>query len=302
MFEKFTCRKALFTFALTTLLTAVLFSVPVEAQAVKTLVKGFKPPDGFLEGPVWDKQTKALYFCDYGADAIRRITAGGKGGGDVWFTYPDLGPNGMTIGPDGLFYVCDPKLRIVLTVTPDKKLRTLVDGYQGKHFNGPNDCAFDSKGNLYFSDPNRRKGQIGEIFRWSVDKELARIDTGLQFPNGIIVSPDDSRLYVAASGTNNILRYKLNADGSFGPKEIFHQFHNPKGKGEPDGMAWDERGNLYVAHWGSWSVRVLNPKGEQIRKIDVPGEHVTNVCFGGPDGKTLYITEVETGAVYTWRQ
>jgi len=152
------------------------------------------------------------------------------------------------------------------------------------------------------SDPNRRKGQIGQIFCWSVVKELTRIDTDLQFPNGVIVSPDGRWLYVAESGTNRVLRYKLYPDGSFGPKEIFHQFQNPKGKGEPDGMAWDEKGNLYVAHWGSWSVRVLSPEGKEIRKISVPGEHVTNVCFGGADGRTLYITEVETGAVYTWRQ
>jgi gluconolactonase len=295
-------RRALFTLALIALLTSILFAAPVEAQAVKTLVKGFKPPAGFLEGPVWDKQTKALYFCDYGADAIRRVGGGGERGGEIWFTYPDLGPNGMILGSDGNFYVCDPKLRIVLRVTPEKELRTIVDSYRGEHFNGPNDCAFDSKDNLYFSDPNRRKGQVGGIYRWSADEKLTRIDTDLKFPNGIIVSPDDSRLYVAESGTNRVLRYALNPNGTFGPREVFHQFRNPKGKGEPDGMAWDEKGNLYVAHWGSWSVRVLNPEGKQIRKIDVPGEHVTNVCFGGPDGKTLYITEVETGGVYTWRQ
>jgi gluconolactonase len=282
-------------------LAALCVALSLGAGGTKLLVGGFKPPAGFMEGPVWDgRDGGALYFCDHAADAIRRVGGGGKKG-EIWYTYPDLGPNGMMIGPDGVFYVCDPKLRAVLTVTFEKEIRTIVDSYQGERLNGPNDCGFDSKGNLYFSDPNRRKGQIGQIFRYSADKKLTRIDTNLMFPNGVIVSPDDRWLYVAESGNNRVLRYKLLPDGTFGPKETFHQFHNQKGKGEPDGMAWDERGNLYVAHWGSWSVRVLNPKGDEIKKISVPGEHVTNVCFGGPDGKTLYITEVETGAVYTWR-
>jgi gluconolactonase len=105
-------------------------------------------------------------------------------------------------------------------------------------------------------------------------------------------------VYLAETYRNRILRYQVGPDGAIGEREEFAAL--PGGDG-PDGMAFDEAGNLYVAHYGGGKVAIFAPTGEMIDQIPVPGAFVTNVAFGGPDRRTLVITDVETASLYQTR-
>ena len=127
---------------------------------------------------------------------------------------------------------------------------------------------------------------------------MERIDQGLAFPNGVAISPDGASVYLAETYRNRILRYPIAADGTIGGRS---EFAPVPGEHGPDGMACDERGNLYVAHYGGGKVVVLAPTGALLQEIPVPGANVTNVAFGGPDRRTLVITDVATASLYTAR-
>ena len=126
----------------------------------------------------------------------------------------------------------------------------------------------------------------------SPDGEITCLASKLAFPNGLVLPPGKKDLYVAITRKNRILRYVLNEPVH---STIFCQLSGGWG---PDGMALDVAGNLYVAHYEGGHVLVLNPQGELVERIAVGGGHPTNVAFGGPDRKTLYVTEVDTGSVY----
>ncbi|HET7769551.1 MAG TPA: SMP-30/gluconolactonase/LRE family protein, partial [Chloroflexota bacterium] len=175
-----------------------------------------------------------------------------------------------------------------------------ITEHQGKPLNGANDLVFDSQGVLYFSDPWRSSVQnpIGGFYRAFPDGRLEQLDTGLAFPNGVAVSADDRTVYLAETGHNRVLRYAVGADGRVGERSEFARLRDGNG---PDGMAFDEAGNLYVAHYSASRVDVLSPAADQILEIPVPGHGVTNVAFGGPDRRTLVITEVSTASLYSVR-
>ena len=127
---------------------------------------------------------------------------------------------------------------------------------------------------------------------------MERIDQGLAFPNGVAIAPDGDAVYLAETDRHRILRYSLGPDDELGAREEFAVL--PGGDG-PDGMAFDEAGNLYVAHYGGGVVAIFDPDGDKIAEIAVPGANVTNVAFGGADRRTLVITEVETASLYQTR-
>ena len=135
---------------------------------------------------------------------------------------------------------------------------------------------------------------------------LEQLDSGMAFPNGVAVAPDGSAVYLAETRYNRILRYALTQDsnagtaGKVGPRTVFAQLRGGD-VGGPDGMAFDAAGNLYVAHYGEGRVDVLGPDGSEVLTIPVPGKGTTNVAFGGPDKRTLVITDVETASLYRVR-
>jgi gluconolactonase len=185
----------------------------------------------------------------------------------------------------------------IIAISPDGKIRTVVNTYLGKNFSGPNDLVFDSIGNFYFTDPwgSSAENPNGCIYRVSAKGEIKLFASGLAFPNGIVVSRDGKDLWVAITRKNRILRYGIDEEGNILRSTIFCQLSGGWG---PDGMALDVAGNLYVAHFGGGDVLIINPKGEITERVSIGGLRVTNVAFGGPDRKTLYVTEVETNSVY----
>jgi len=257
----------------------------MSGRQVSLFATGFK----FPEGPAFDRN-KNLFVVNIDTGDISKISP--KGQVKV-FVNTGGAPNGAKFHPNGDLYVAD-RQKGIIAISPDGKIRVIVDHYQGKKFYGPNDLIFDSKGNLYFTDPHGSSAEnpFGCMYRFSSSGELTCLASGLAFPNGLVLSKDEKFLFVANTRKNRILRYVLD------PPVRSYIFSQLSGGWGPDGLAFDVAGNLYVAHYGGGDVIILNPKGEIVERVPVGGGHPTNVAFGGPDRKTLYVTEVETGSVY----
>jgi sugar lactone lactonase YvrE len=151
----------------------------------------------------------------------------------------------------------------------------------------PNDLAIAPDGTLFASDPDWGKG-TGQVWRIDTrgDTHLAAQNMGTA--NGIEVSPNGKTLYVNESVQRNIWSFTIGRDGSLGDKRLLKKFADHGF----DGMRCDVDGNLYVARYGKGTVAVVSPRGEVLREIDVLGRSPSNLCFGGPDGRTVYVTEV----------
>jgi gluconolactonase len=258
---------------------------------VTPLVSGYDSP----EGPCFDREGN-LYFVNWNSCSIVRLTPDGEA--SEWFNTGGI-PAGLAFDRDGNLYVADEGDQIhgVLRITPDKRAEVVVDAYEGAPLNGANDLMFDAAGVLYFSDPWRSSAEhpTGGFYRLFPDGRLERLDHGLAFPNGVAVAADGSAVYLAETYRNRIHRYPIAADGAVGPRQDWAELPGWAG---PDGMAFDERGYLYVAHYGGGRVAVFAPDGSLVDEIPVPGKQVTNCAFGGPDRRTLVITDVETASLY----
>ncbi len=258
----------------------------MSTRSVSLFAEGFR----FPEGPAFDRDGN-LFVVNVETGDISRISPEGRVN-----TFVNTGgaPNGAKFHPNGDLFVADRKKGII-AVSPNRKIRLIADRYQGKVFNGPNDLIFDSRGNLYFTDPHGSSAEnpFGCLYRLSTDGQIACLASGLAFPNGLVLSRDERYLFVADTRKNRILRYVL-----VPPPFRSYVFSQLSGGWGPDGMAFDVTGNLYVAHYGGGDVLVISSKGEVLERVPVGGAHPTNVTFGGPNRKTLYVTEVETGSVY----
>ena len=249
------------------------------------------------EGPAFDRAGN-FYHVDWTISSIVKHTPSGER--SEFFNTGGI-PAGLAFHPDGSLWVADEGENIhgLLRIEPDgSSARIVVNRYHGKPLNGANDLAFDRAGNVYFSDPwgSSADNPIGGFYRYLPDDELELIDSGLAFPNGVAIRPDETYVYLAETYRNRILCYEINSDGTVGPREHFADTPTPPG---PDGMAFDVDGNLYVAHFGLGRVNIFDPTGKLIDAVEVPGAKVTNCAFGGPDNKTLFITECETHSIYT---
>ena len=191
----------------------------------------------------------------------------------------------------------------------------LADHYQGKRFDNPNDLTIDGKGRVYFTDrpgakPSPDETGVNAVYRIDPGGAVTQILKApeIERPNGIIVSPDDKTLYlieahIKAGGARLIRAYDLQADGAVSNMRVFYNF-SPGRSG--DGMTVDTQGNLYVAAGlnlprgsdetldNKAGIYVISPAGQLRRFIPIPEDLVTNVAFGGPDMKTLYVTAGKT--------
>lgn len=262
------------------------------AGKVEVLVTGYDN----TEGPAFDRDGN-LYFVDWEVSSIIRLTPEGEA--SEFFNTGGI-PAGLAFHPDGWLYVADEGADIhgVIKTAPDgSRSEVVVDAFEGRPLNGANDLVFGRDGSLFFSDPWGSNGDnpIGGFYRLRPDGILDQIDSGLAFPNGVALDADERYVYLAETYRNRIVRYELRDDGSVGPQEPWADTHLPPG---PDGMCFDAEGHLYVAHFSGGCVDIFDPRGRRVGEILVPGIKPTNCAFGGPDNKTLVITEVETDSVY----
>jgi len=259
-----------------------------EGAKVQKEASGF----GFVEGPTWVKSGGGyLVFSDIPNNKIMKWTA--KDGVTV-FRDDSKNSNGNTTDPDGLLVSAHHGSRSVTRTEKDGKITTLVDKYNDKAFNSPNDVVVKSDGTVWFTDPDYGipKGQAKEqdgnwVYRFDPkSKELKVLFTEKIFdkPNGLAFSPDEKKLYIADSGAPRLIRsFEVREDGSVVGGEVFCKID----KGGPDGIRVDADGRVWSS--AGDGVHIFDPMGKLIGKILVP-ESPANLCFGGEDGKTLLIT------------
>jgi gluconolactonase len=210
-----------------------------------------------------------------------------------------INTNGTTFDQYGNLYICDYGRGAILKYTSEGELLTLSAWDEdGKRFNRPNDITVSPTGMLYFTDPKSYHENMydGRLFRCDpVSGETVWLIKGLQFPNGLCFSPDGKILYIGESVNKNILRI----NSSVGTMDTLITL--PQGNQDPDGMDCDIKGNLYIAYFGGGKIYVVSPQGELLDSLITPGRRPSNLEFGGPDMKTLFITECQTNTVYSIR-
>ena len=268
---------------------AVLAVAAVETGAAEELWKASpltpaKAFTGGIEGPATDR-AGSIYAVNYEKQGtIGRTSPDGKT--EVYVTLPEgsVG-NGIRFDRSGRMYVADYMKHNVLRVDP--KTREVTVFAHEPTMNQPNDLAIGPDGVLWASDPNWPKS-TGQLWRIDRKGKVTKVAADLGTTNGIEVSPDGKTLYVNESVQRNIWAFDITADG-VANKRLLIKFPDFGF----DGMRCDVDGNLYVTRHGKGTVAVVSPAGKVLREIDVLGSKPSNLCFGGPDGRTVYVTEVD---------
>jgi len=247
----------------------------------------------FTEGPAADKMGN-IYFTDQPNDKIWKYDIDGK---LSLFMDKTGRANGMYFDKNGRLITCADEQNELWAITPKKEVTVLLNNFEGKKLNGPNDLWIDNKGGIYFTDPyyqrdywQRKKPEMKGQYVYYLPNGKSKaiiVDSLLVQPNGIVGKADGSILYVADIGDNKTYKYHINADGSLTNRQLFV----PQGS---DGMTIDQEGNLYLTGIG---VTIYNSSAIKVGNIAVPSGWVSNVCFGGRDRATLFITASES--VYT---
>jgi gluconolactonase len=259
-----------------------------------------------LEGPAVDA-AGTVYFTDLPRNRILRL---GTDGRVSTYREPANNPNGLVF--DRQFRLIAAERGDAAAKTPGRITRTdmktgrievIAETYHGASFGTPNDVTFDGRGRIFFSAG-------GNVYRIDEDGTVAQVVAApvVDSSNGVILSPDDRRLYVVEmnrgpKGPRRVRVFDLSPEGVAANPRVFHEFFPGRGG---DGMAIDVDGNLYVAAGMNKprgttetldvkaGVYVFSPAGALVRQIPVPLDIITNVAFGGPDLKTLYITSGTT--------
>jgi len=246
-----------------------------------------------VEGPACDKEGNIYAVSFKDKRNIGKVTPDGKA--EVWVTLPGKSAgNGIVFDKKGMMYVADYEGHNVLLIDPATK-KISVFAHEAK-MNQPNDVAIAPDDTIYASDPNwgDNTGQI-----WKVDRQgkITLVAEKMGTTNGIEVSPDGKTLYVNESVQRNVWAFDIAEDGSLKNKKLLKKFEDHGF----DGMRCDVDGDLYITRHGKGTVVKLSPKGEILKEIDVLGTMPSNLCFGGPDGRTVYVTEVQKQRLVSFR-
>ena len=261
-----------------------------DASKIKP-VQLFSVP-AYCEGVVFDHDGNG-YISH--AKSITKFSLDGKH--EIW---AETGaPNGHKVLADGTHLVCDASHPAVLHLSADgQMLAPASKECDGKPLRGPNDLSLDTPNRgFYFTDPGGSGSDslIGTVHYVDSDGTTYLLDDGLAFPNGIVLTPDGKKLYVAESQKNRVLVYDVTEPGTVAERQVFAELPEKdlaagQIDNQPDGMCLDEAGNLYVAHYGMRQVQVLSPQGELIARYNGGNITTSNVAFGGPEVDQLFVT------------
>jgi gluconolactonase len=261
----------------------------------------------FPEGPAISP-TGQLHWTEIAGQRIARLDPDGR---VATFADTGGGPNGCAFGPDGYLYVCNnggswPRVPstegagsgpegqgTIQRIAPDGRVETVLTEVDGIPLIAPNDCCFDDRGGLYFTDPEWG-GSPSSVRYLAADGSARTVCGGIRFPNGLAVTDDGRFLIVAESMTGQLLGYRIEGPGVVSPE--------PKGNGSigrrsvPDGFCLDSAGRMIVAGHNTDNLFVLDAADGRPRfVIDLPEQGPTNCCFGGDDLTTLYVTSSDKG-------
>lgn len=265
-----------------------------------------------------------LYTVELQAGTIARVGADGlvsriaRTGG---------GPNGMAVGPDGALYCCNnggylwhegggerPKPgedrytigRIERVDPVSGEVTRLFERSAERQLSGPNDIVFDADGGFYFTDMGKTTPQYrvhGAVYYVTPDREIREIAFPMVTPNGVGLSPDGSVLYVAETNTARLWAFDIESPGVV--RRVPGAPHGGRlviglgGYQRFDSLAVEADGNICVATMVSGCITVVSPDGELIEQVPLSDPHTTNLCFGGPDLRTAYVTQSGEGTVVT---
>jgi gluconolactonase len=255
--------------------------------------QGGRLADSFLEGPVFDTHGN-LYVTDIPFGRVFRIDP--KGEWDLVAQW-DGEPNGMKFLSDTELLVTDYKNGLMRLNIQTGQVKSFLERRNSESFKGVNDLVLDARGNVYFTDQGQTgmHDPSGRVYRLSPDGKLDLLLNNVPSPNGIVLSPDERFLFVAATRGNAVWRMPLLSDGSVSKVGQFFTSYGPSG---PDGLAMDESGRLLVANPGLAYVWVLSHWAEPEEILTGPkGASLTNMAFGGKDRKTLYCTDSTNGNI-----
>lgn len=276
---------------------------------IEVLAGGFT----WTEGPVWvdDEAGGHLLFSDIPRNSIFRWSAAGgvelfmSPSGYTGVSYYGLEPgsNGLALDPQGQLVACEHGDRRLSVLTRGGGKRTLVDSYENRRLNSPNDLVFHSSGAIFFTDPPyglperaddpRRELDFCGVYRLDPDGRLTLLSKQLARPNGIGLSPDEKTLYVAQSDPSKAIwmAWPITAEKTLGEGRLFYDATDQVEKlpGLPDGLAVDPQGHLWAS--GPGGIYVFSPEGKLLGRL-LTGQRTSNCAFGGPgeERKTLYIT------------
>jgi len=249
--------------------------------------------DSFLEGPCIDRNG-TLFCTDIPFGRIFRID--GSGSFHLVARY-DGEPNGMKIHREGYALIADHRRGLVRMNLDTGSVTTVMERAWAEHFRGLNDLIFHSSGDVYFTDQGQSGLQdpCGRVFRLRVNGTLECVLDGIPSPNGLAFNPDETILYLNVTRANAVWRIPLDTRGHASKVGVFI---NMSGGGGPDGIAVDQKGNLIVANPGTGSVWIFSPRGVPLYQIvSCTDGRPTNIAFGGPDNRTLYITDSQSGSI-----
>jgi gluconolactonase len=269
-------------------------SAILETTQAERLATGFV----FTEGPLWHPDG-FYYFVDVRASMLYRITPGRP---HEVVREKTGGGNGTTFDLQGRLILCEGDNRRVTRRAADDRFEVLVDRFEGKRLNRPNDVVCRSDGSIYFTDPGlrvplaEREVEHAGVYRIAPDGAVSLV-ADFEYPNGLAFSPDDRLLYVANTRWAQYIHVlELDADGRMARRRIFADMSSDETDGVPDGMKVDVEGRVYcTGPGGTW---VFAPDGTRLGVIRTP-EVPANLAFGGPDLQTLFFTA--RTSVYTLR-
>jgi gluconolactonase len=244
----------------------------------------------FVEGPVWLENSNSVLFTDFSPHQIFKWN--GKEGVSIY--REDSGRSvGMAIDLEGNILCCETSKRRVSRMEKDGSVTTVASHYEEKRLNSPNDVIVKSDGTLYFTDPysvamgDTRDLLINGVFKVSpVNGEVTLLEE-FNRPNGLAFSPDEKLLYISDTNLQNVQVFDVTEDGNIANGRLFVQLDTSAGKGNADGMKVDSQGNIYVT--GPGGIWVIAPDGEKLGILKFP-EVAANLCWGGRDARTLYVT------------
>ena len=262
----------------------------IASGTIEIIATGLAFPEGPAfapDGTLWLVELKGGNLVQYQNGGIKRFATGGA-------------PNGIAIDGNGSICFCDAGLNQIRMFTPGNgQTKTMATHVNDEALNRPNDLAFDSLGNLLFTCPGEsRKEPTGYVCVLQKNGIVKKIASGKYFPNGLAFTKDGKSLVIAETYKHRLWKGDWNAEKAIWTNEnVWCEIGGPNGPGGPDGMAFDEKENLYVAVYGTSSLRIADGSGKVCSEIMLPAKNPTNCAFD-PSGRLgLVVTEAETGVL-----